>query len=265
VRGVWDNPLKSGRNYYTSRVCCLTHMANGVYVAVSKNPVVQCHGLFATSPDDQLDSVFDRETGICRDPMQLQDRLKVPLDEPRLGMLRFPLREVPSKVYEGVISIASSRIGNVSQTHLDQLTERLGARFQYGEVGFAAANRFDGLRNAAGYVPAFDFNQNGEIDREDAEFLQAHLGREVRYNLYLDGYFGGDWLSTSCCLESEHRPGTALIADYDYGGGYDAETGIIHLLDTPGPDRPVWVEYFYDAPAAVVEDNIRVHLYREFD
>jgi hypothetical protein len=263
VRGVWDNPGKSGRNYYTHRICCLIQMANGVYATVPRNPVVQCHGLYATAPDDNLERLFERDTSLCGDPEQLQQRLKVPLDAPRLGMLRCPLREVPSNVYEGPISMPAAHYGTISEPHLAQLAERLGARFQHGNVGFGAANHFDGRRGAVGYVPAFDFNNNGEIDREDAEFLRQHLGREVRYNLYLDGYFGGDWLSTSCCLEQEHRPGTPLITDYEYGGGYDAEQGVIHLLESPGPDRPVWVEYHYDAPAEPGENNIRVHIYRE--
>ena len=53
------------------------------------------------------------------------------------------------------------------------------------------------------------------------------------------------------------------MADYEYGGGYDGMAGIVRLLDAPGPDQPVWVEYHYDTPAEPGEGNIRVHLYRE--
>jgi len=48
-----------------------------------------------------------------------------------------------------------------------------------------------------------------------------------------------------------------------YGAGYDADSRTVRLLDTPGPDRPVWVDYVYDAPAEPGEHNIRLHLYRE--
>lgn len=263
VRGVWDNPNKLGRNYYTKRICCLLHMANGVYAKVRWKPVVRCHGLYATAQDDPLELLFDRDTGLCRNEEQLQERLAIPLESPRLGMIRGPLREVLSNVYAGPISTPATLTGTISQSHLDKLSERLGSRFGYGNVGYAVANSFDGRRDAIGYVPAFDFNENGEIDHNDAEILRRNLGREVRLNLYLDGYFGGDWLSTSCCLEPEHRPGTPLIADYEYGGGYDAQNGVINLLDTPGPNQPVWVEYHYDAPAEAGEKNIRVHCYRE--
>ena len=74
---------------------------------------------------------------------------------------------------------------------------------------------------------------------------------------------GGDWLSTSVCLAPEHEPGTQVIADYEFGGGYDPTSGAINLLTTPGPDKPVWVEYHHDIPAAKGTDNIIVHLYRE--
>ena len=43
----------------------------------------------------------------------------------------------------------------------------------------------------------------------------------------------------------------------------DDYVGVIQLLQTPGPGRPVWVEYFYDEPAEAGENNIRLHLYRE--
>lgn len=263
VRGVWDNPHRTGRNYYAARTCRLLSMTNGVYAVVRECPIVQCLGLYATAPEDQADELFDRHSGVCRDPEQLSERLHIPSDAPKLGMLRFPLRPVESRVYQGRIGTLAALESVVDSTHLERLLERRGASFQPGGVGFAATQRFDGEQLAPGYVPAFDFDDNGQIDDADAEFLARNLGRRVRYNLYLDAYFGGNWLSTSCCLEPEHRPGTPLIADFEYGGGYDAETGMIRLLDTPGPGRPVWVEYFYDAPAEAGENNIRVHLYRE--
>lgn len=66
VRGAWDNPNKTGRNYYTSRAVQLLPMDNAVYVSTPQTPVVQCHGLYLTEPTDPLDQVFDRETSTLR-------------------------------------------------------------------------------------------------------------------------------------------------------------------------------------------------------
>jgi hypothetical protein len=178
-------------------------------------------------------------------------------------MVRFPYRETYSNLYQTSIPTPAELHGKVSREHLAQLVGRLGVKCERGKAGYASESIFLGREGAKGFVPAFDLNGNGEIDFADAAIVEENLGREVRYNLYLDGYFGGDWLSTSCCLDVEHRPGVPLIADYEFGGGYDSAAGIIRLLESPGPDQPVWVEYFYDAPAEMGEGNIRVHLYRE--
>ena len=230
VRGVWDNPRRAETNYYAERICQRLAMANGVYVQTPRHPVVQCHGLYATSPADQLEGLFDEDTGLCRDPNEVQRRLLIPFDAPKLGMLRFPLRQAPSNVYQCSIGTLAELTGVVGAERMELLEARRGARFVPGRVGYAEAGRFDGELVAAGYVPALDFNGDGIIDEQDIDFLRRHVGREVRYNLYLDAYFGGDWLSTSCCLELEHRPGTTIVADYEYGGGYDPATGVVRLL-----------------------------------
>ncbi|MDC0935676.1 hypothetical protein OAS39_05275 [Pirellulales bacterium] len=264
VRGVWADPEKTGRNYYTRRAVQLLAMHNAVYCITPYTPVVQCHGMYATSADDPLDAAFDRDTGLCRDEEVLLQRLLVPVDEPRLGMLRYPIKELKSAVYEGLIGTPADLVGTVDRNHLQELRARMGSRFEPGRVGYALANHFDGDGPLApGYLAAFDYNNDGLIDEDDLATLSNHLGRRVRYNLYLDAYFGADWLTTSACLEPEHRPGIPVIADYEYGGGYDAQAGIIRLLETPGSNRQVWVEYHYDAPAEVGENNICIHLYHE--
>jgi hypothetical protein len=263
VRGVWATPEKSGQNYYARRTIELLPMLNGIYALTPHSPVVQCHGVYATSLADPLQSLFDRETGVAHDWHELQTELKIPVDAPRLGMLRFPLRPVRSNAYGCDLEIMSEMYGVISGDHLAALRNRLGTEFVLGRVGYGSGDSFDGSVLADGYLPAFDFNNNGIVDDEDADVLAAHVGREVRHNLYLDAYFGNDWVSTSVSLEVENRPGVPLIADYEYGGGYDAQAGVVHLLETPGPDQPVWVEYFYDAPAEAGENNIRIHLYRE--
>jgi len=39
--------------------------------------------------------------------------------------------------------------------------------------------------------------------------------------------------------------------------------GVIRLLNSPGRNQPVWVEYHHDAPAEKGKGNIVVHLYQE--
>ena len=265
VRGVWDNPERTGRNYYTQRTVQLLSMHNAVYVTTPRTPVVQCHGLYLTDTQDPLTRVFDPETGECGDLDYLAAAMHVPLDEPRLGMIRVSGRPAWNRSFGRTIQVPAETTGTIDARDLYELERRIGARFCFGQVGYAANSYFDGDVGAEGFVPAYDFNRNFEIDGDDASFLRSHLGRRVRYNLYLDAYFGGDWLSTYYCVNAEQRPGTPIIADYEFGGGYDPQAGVVHLLDTPGPDRPVWVEYHYDAPAAPGENNIVLHLYREID
>ena len=266
VRGVWTAPSKSGTNYYARRIVQRIAMHNAVYGNAPRTPVVQCHGMWATLPGDPLDACFDSETGECTDRQRVIEQMRIPLDEPKIGLLMPQFRQVESCVYEGLVSLVAEPYGSVTSAHLDQLRQRRGSRFALGRVGYAAANRFDGdsdTLGVEGYVPQFDFNDDGTIDEADEERLGRHVGRTVRYNLYLAAYFGGDWLTTSALLEPEHRAGIPAIADYSYGGGYDSQAGVIRLLETPGPNQPVWVEYHHDAPAEAGENNIRLHLYRE--
>ena len=266
VRGVWKSPTKSGRNFYTRRTTQLIAMHNAVYAVAPHTPVVQCHGMWAVLPDDRLDAVFDCETGVCTDVQQAIERMHIPLDEPKIAMLMPEFHEVQSTIYQGPVSLVARPETTVPPAHLEQLQSRKGTRFVRGRVGYAAENRFDGNADGlgvSGYCPQYDLNDDGVIDEADEQRLARHVGRTVRYNLYLAAYFGGDWLSTSVLLEPEHRPGIPAIADYTYGGGYDAQAGVIRLLETPGPDQPVWIEYHYDAPAEAGGNNIRLHLYRE--
>ena len=266
VRGVWKNPQKQGTNFYARRVVQRIAMYNGVYLIAPHTPVVQCHGIWQALPEDRLDELFDRETDLCKDRSRLIEQCRISLDEPKLGMFQPKYRQVKSDVYEGEIALPTEQHAPVSEERLKALRKRLGSKFIPGKVGYGAANSFDGNAEdlaTAGYQCAYDFNNDGVIDHRDADILERHLGRIVRANLYFGGYFGGDWLSTAWCLEPNHRPGVEVIADYEYGGGYDSQTGVIRLLETPGPNQPVWVEYHHETPAERGEDNIVVHLYRE--
>jgi hypothetical protein len=153
----------------------------------------------------------------------------------------------------------------VDRDQVALLEQRIGSQFNIGLVGYALDNAVDSDdKGYRGYDCTFDLNNDGVIDERDRDLLSRHLGRRVRYNLYLDAYFGGDWLTTTINIgNTEHQPGTPALADYEYGGGYDADSGTIRLLETPGPGRRVYVEYHYDAPAEPGENNIVLHLYRE--
>jgi hypothetical protein len=239
-------------------------MHNAVYGIAPHTPVVQCHGMWATDPADPLKELFDADSGECLDEPRLIEQLRIPLDSPKIGMLQFAYRTGQSRVYEGPVTLLATNDGAVDEAHLRDLRQRIGERYVHGRVGYAfasiggrSANLFDG------YHTKFDLNDDGVIDERDEQLLSAHLGRTVRYNLYSDAYFGGDWLTTSVCLTPEHSRGTPIIANYEHGGGYDAQAGVVRLLRTPGPNRPVWVEYHYDAPAEAGENNIVVHFYHE--
>ena len=264
VRGVWSTPDKMGENYYARRTVQLIQLHNGVYAIAPRPPVVQCHGVYRVLPDDPIDDGLFDSLGECSDTQRLIDQFLIPLDEPKIGWIRPPYRMVESQVYEGPIGLPGADYVTIGGDHLEDLRRRLGTRCQFGKVGFGYQQTVgqDAI-GYEGYITDFDLNNDGVINEEDEARLAPHVGRRVRYNLYKDAYFGGDWLSASCCLEPEHRPGVHVIAEYEYGGGYDAQTGVIRLLDSPGANQPVWIEYHYDAPAEPGENNIRVHLYRE--
>ena len=265
VRGVWAMPDKAGPNLYTERIVQLVRMHNHVYAIAPHTPVVQCYGMFEVLPGDPIDELFDPETGLCTDRQRVIDELRIPLDEPKVGMVSPNYRKVPSKTYEESVWRLADHEGLVDEAHVEQLRRRLGARFVPGCAGYAAMHHSAG---GPDYRTEFDINSDGTIDEEDLDRLSLHVGRAVRYNLYLHAYFGGDWLTTVVGMTmdpAEPYRGTRIIGDYEYGGGYDAVAGTVRLLETPGPKKPVWIEYHYDAPAEAGENNICVHLYRETD
>ena len=264
VRGVWAGPDKKGTNFYTRRITQLIRMHNGVYAISPHIPVVQCYGMWAVLESDPIKEVFDHDTGECKDREQLIEQFHIPLDEPKIALLQPLYHQVHSHLYDGPASVLTDQEGTVPASHLQDLRAALGCRFTEGRVGYAHDNQVDhDAAGYAGYSTLYDLNENGIVDEEDAERISRHVGRVVRYNLYRHAYFGGDWLTTSVCLETEHRSGVPVIADYVYGGGYDGSAGVIRLLQTPGPNRKVWVEYHYDAPAEPGENNICIHLYKE--
>jgi hypothetical protein len=265
VRGVWSNANKTGPNFYTQRTVRLMPMLNAVYGLTPEQPVTQCHGMYAVLPEDRLETAFDKSTGECVDHDQLIEQFKIPIDEPKLGMMMPPFHPVKSQVYEGQVSLVSNHYLMVDEALAAHVSVRRGTQFIPGKVGYAGQESWNGASvDVPGYSANFDINGDGIIDQQDEERVARHLGRTIRANLYLHAYFGGDWLTTNVCLEPEHRRGIPAIADYDFGGGYNAQAGIIHLVKSPGPNQEVWIEYFYDAPAQAGTNNIKLHLYQEY-
>jgi hypothetical protein len=241
-------------------------MHNGVYVKTPHSPVVQCHGLFPIGHNESTNHLFHRATGLCLDADQLKDELLIPVNLPRLGMidLKSSLHPVKSCIYEADVWQLSEFVRAIAPSDIRQIRDKSGACFVPGACGYAyEPTRDQSHAGYRGYNAAFDLNADGVIDEQDTRLAERHLGKEVRYNLYQRAYFGGDWLSTSVALNPELKPNDPIVADYEYGGGYDSRSGTIQLLETPGPDQPVWVEYHYDAPAEKGRDNIVVHIYQE--
>ena len=264
VRGVWTNPAKTGPNLYTRRITQLISMHNAVYAIAPHVPVVQCYGMWEVLPGDPLNETFDPDTGECTDRERVIEELRIPLDAPKIGLMIPRYTEMPSKVYEGSVTRLAEHEGTVTQDHLAELRSRLHAEFVMGKVGYEGRRAVDAdSKFYTGYEPCFDLNGNGVIDAADEDLLAMHIGRTVRFNIYNHAYFGGNWLTTSVCLACEHELGVPVIADYEYGAGYDGMTGVVQLRETPGPGQPVWVEYHYDAPAEPGDNNIVVHLFRE--
>ena len=264
VRGVWSQANKTCTNLYTRRCTELLGMHNAIYGMPSNTPIVQCHGLWPVVPDDPVDELFDKESGLCINREIMADQMLIPLENPKLSSLMPRWREVQSKIYEGPLHMLGDPFNVVGDEHLAQLRSRLGGKFEIGNAGYSAANEHGiDITFYQGYSPEFDLNNNGEVDAEDEQLIVSHLGRKVRQNLYVMAYFGGDWVTGSASLDSEHPSGIPVVADYTYGAGYDSLAGTIRLFETPGPNQPVWVEYHYDAPADKGVNNIRLHFYRE--
>jgi hypothetical protein len=200
--------------------------------------------MWAVLPGDPVRELFESVSGLCGDRQRLVEQCRIPLDEPKIAMIMPRYHQVHSNVYEGEITTVSNHDVVVDEAHLNLLRQRLGSRFAVGLVGYAAQGYHDGSSGGGiGYATHLDLNDDGVIDERDEEILARNIGRQMRANLYVHAYFGGDWLTTNVCLAPEHRAGIPAIADYTYGGGYDASAGVVKLLDTPGPSRRVWIEY----------------------
>ncbi len=261
VRGVWDNPEKQGRNFYCRRMVrrCPTH--NGVYILVNQSPVIQCHGIWKWEPGDE-DS-FDQNGEAVNVNRLIQTG--IPLDCPKLGLTGYVMKREFSPFYGAFVELVDGTRVKVGDDMLGALRACRDVPFRQHEVGFAGWGQWDHAAHINGvqghYGVAWDLNDNGIVDASDEETLRANLGREVRVNYYSAGYFGNDWLSAGVLLNPEMQS-EPVICSWSQGAGYDSESGIVHLFETPGPGRKVYVEYHYDEPAIEGPENIVVTVRR---
>jgi hypothetical protein len=269
VRGVWAGEDKSGPNLYTKRVVQHMPMHNHVYGIPPRTPMVQCYGVYEVFDSDPISELFDADTGDCLDRQRLIDQCNIPLDEPKIGMSNAEYGMMYSKTYEGMVNRLVTHERKVDDEFINHGKARLGAKFEYGKVGYGHKQLVDSDHHGyeGSYCMVYDLDDDGVITEQDIARLEKHRGRLVRFNLLRHAYWGGNWVTgvTGLTPHGEPTPPVPIICDYDYGGGYDAQAGVIHLLDTPGPNKDVWVEYHHDAPADAGENNIVVHLYREID
>ena len=257
VRGVWGNPDKVGRNYYARREVRLCTSHNAVYIKVDQSPVLQCLGIWKAGASDM--AAFN-DDGELRDPRRLSD---VPLDCPKLGAVGYALKKVSSAFYGKMVDVVEEGAVLISEDMLASLLACRDVPFMEARVGFAAWRCWDHERHVSGvpghYACHWDFNGNGVVDEEDEMVLRQNLGRKVRANYYSAAYFGNDWLSAGILLNPE-MVGEPVICCWDRGAGYDASSSEIDLFESPGADRPVYVEYHYDMPAETGKANVLVHL-----
>ncbi|HRJ73212.1 MAG TPA: hypothetical protein PLS03_13395 [Terrimicrobiaceae bacterium] len=261
VRGVWLNPERTGPNLYARSAVQKLRMLNGTYLVTPHRPVLQCHGVWAVLPGDQIDDLFDEASGCCRCHEELRKRTGIDLSEPKLAMFLPESHQVYSALYGTELGMLTDHRVIIDQSRVEAVRLRLGTSFDSSLAGYAGG--YPGLDSSGGYFPELDFNGNGVIDEDDLRTVEGSLGRTLRSNLYVHSYFGPDWLSICVALDSEQQPGKEVVAAYEYGAGYDARNGVISIFETPGPGVPVWVDYYSDRPDESVQGEIQVVTYRE--
>lgn len=259
VRGVWDNPGKAGTNYYVRRANVLTSPKRLIYFRPLHEPVVNQLGIWHVAEEEQPERFFD-EAGLCRDIEGVVEELLIPLHEPKVlcwSLERYEPRGSGDRFAQRLPE--AMRVDLTPVPPVAALDRWMGAYFEHSRCGNAGIERGD----STGYDCGHDLNSDGVIDEADRDLLARHAGAVYRMNIGDYGYFGFNWLSTG------NRPRNALhgqapvryVCAYDYGGGYEPETGVVRLLEPMTPGRKVYVEYFHDAPAAEGRDNIRAYLH----
>jgi len=259
VQGVWNNPQGEGTNYYTRRANVLLPYTKLCYISLLHQPLVNVLGLWVVDEEERLERFFDSR-GTCIDKASVVDQLLIPLHEP--GVLTLTADEyrpqgsddtygkrIPQRLWPELTPVPPV-------SHLDRV---MGALFEKNCCGLAGWEQ----DTDNGYNPGYDINKDGVIDERDREILARHAGEVYRYNLMQHNYFGMNWVGAAYgCRSRNFKDDPPLfVASYDYGAGYDAETGTIQLTEPATPGTEMYVSYYQDAPAEAGKDNIRVYLH----
>ena len=272
VRGVWDNPEKRGRNYYTRRAVVLTEPKLIFYFRSYHQPIVDQLGIWEVDEPERAERFFDRP-GNCTSVQGVIEELRIPLHAPRIlaGNWKPVISQVSHAHFETPQRLMSTWYSErfLPVPPPEHLEPFMGSEFTPGFAGYATMEQVPRQQRPReyetkqGYWGFRDVNGDERIDVLDQELLRAHQGEVWRVNVGDLGYFGVGWLSPGMGtpITPEHAR-RQYVAAYDYGGGYDPDGGVIHLLESPGANHDVYVEYHYDAPAAAGEDNIKVYLHR---
>ena len=259
VRGVWDNPQRQGKNYYARRANVLLPYKDLCYFAPLHQPLVNIHGAWIVDESERPERYFDSQ-GNCIDADVIARELLIPLDEPRVLALSTESYKPAEKRDRFGIRVARSLWPELMRVPSSAKLDRLmGVRFDPQHCGLAGWE----MNRDNGYNPFYDLNADGLIDESDRAILAARQGEVYRDNLFQFSYFGENWLATSYGCRSRnftnHMP--LYICAYDYGAGYDCETGKISLFESPPANVTLYAEYHYDAPALPGKENIKVYLH----
>jgi len=259
VLGAWETPGRQGRNYYTRRGNVLLPYSKLCYVALRHQPLVEVLGLWMVDEEDHLDEFFDAE-GLCTDEVGVEEQLFIPLSEPGVLTLTTGTYQ-PAGANDPYGSKTPERLWPEltpvpDPSHLDRV---MGARFKKDCCGLAGWEQ--GTDN--GYNPGYDINRDGVIDGKDRDILAQHAGRVCRYNMMQHNYFGLNWVGAGygCRSRNFKDDPPLIVASYDYGAGYDSETGRIELSERAEPGSTLYVTYYRDVPAEPGENNIKVYLH----
>jgi hypothetical protein len=259
VRGIWNNPHKTGRDYYARRANVLLPYKKLCYIAPLHEPLIDVHGLWLVDESERLERFFDSE-GHCIDVDGVVNELLIPLHQPKVLTLTAGqyhpadahdvfARRLPQKLWPELTPVPD----------VATLDPFMNARFVPHQTGHAAWQtgvdcRYNGWR---------DINADGVIDETDRAILAEHAGKVYRYNMMQYSYFGANWIGAGYGSRSRNFDSEPplYVASYDYGAGYDPATGCIALTEPVQPGTTLYVEYAYDAPAEAGKDNIAVYIH----
>jgi hypothetical protein len=263
VRGVWDNPEKKGTNYYARRANVLTGYKDLCQFSPLHWPLLNVFGCWIVDESEKPERFFDSK-GDCTDIDSVVRELLIPLHEPKVLALSTESyvpsspddpygKKLPRSLWPELM-----RVPNASK--LDRL---MGVKFKPSHCGLAGWQR--DCDN--GYNPFYDMNSDGVIDERDRAIVAAHAGEVYRHNMFQLSYYGENWVQTGygCRSRNFAEDLPIYVLAYEYGGGYDAESGRIQLLETPPEGATLYAEYYYDAPAPSGKDNVKVYVMEPLD